>query len=138
MGKEELIQQTVESLARCQRPGLSLNWKEIGLSHAQLSMLFMLFYHPEASAKEIAGFLGISKSAISQVIDPLAEKNLVSRQDDPKDRRIVRLNLTAEGKAKVHKLNKLKSAGLRSALEKLSSDELKQLYGLSQKMAAKL
>jgi DNA-binding MarR family transcriptional regulator len=135
MGKEELIQEVVESLARCQRPRLSLNWKEIGLSHAQLSMLFMLFYHPEASSKDIAGFLGISKSAISQVIDPLADKRLVSRREDSKDRRIVRLNLTAEGRTKVIKLNKLKSAGLRSALEKLTTDELKQLRILSQKMS---
>jgi DNA-binding MarR family transcriptional regulator len=138
MSKEELTQEIIESLARCQRPGLNLAWKEIGLSHAQLSMLFMLFYHPEASAKDIVGFLGISKSAISQVIDPLADKQLVSRQDDPKDRRIVRLNLTASGKAKVNKLNKLKFAGLRSALENLSTAELEQLYTLCQKMGAKV
>ena len=138
MGKEELTQEIIESLTRCQRPSFNLAWKEIGLSHAQLSMLFMLFYHSEASAKDIAGFLGISKSAISQVIDPLADKQLVSRQDDPKDRRIVRLSLTASGKAKINKLNKLKSAGLRSGLENLSTTELKQLHILCHKMGAEV
>src|SRR5476649_35398 len=124
MSKEELIQQIVENLARCQRPSFNLAWKKLGLSHAQLSMLFILFYHPDASAKEIAGFLDISKSAISQIIDPLADKKMVARQEDPKDRRIIRLALTAKGKATVNKLHKLKSTGLRSALENLSTAEL--------------
>jgi DNA-binding MarR family transcriptional regulator len=109
-----------------------------GLSHAQLSMLFMLFYHPSASAKEITGWLGISKSAISQIIDPLADKKLVSRDNDPKDRRIIRLNLTAKGRSTIGKYIKLKSAGLRSALENLTMNELSQLYTLHQKMAANI
>ena len=138
MSKEELIQDIIENLARCQRPSINLVVEKTNLSHAQLSMLFMLFYHPDASAKEITGFLGISKSAISQVIDPLADKKLVSRDNDTKDRRIIRLNLTPKGRATIGKLIKLKSAGMRSALENLTLSELQQLYALHQKMAASI
>lgn len=133
--KEGLIQEIVESLTRCQRQTAPSAWKALGLSHAQMGMLFMLFHHREANAKQIAEFLGISKSAISQLLDPLVDKKLVSRQVNPKDRRIVRLSLTSEGLGLLKKLNKLKFAGIRSALDSLSSKELDQLAALHRKMA---
>lgn len=136
MDRAELVQDIVENLTRCQRPAFNSNWKKIGLSHAQMSMLFMLLYHPQASSKEIASCLGTTKSAISQVIEPLEQKRLISRQPDLKDRRIVRLRLTAKGKKVLHEVHKLKFAGLRSRLDSLSTKELSQLAQIYKKMAS--
>jgi len=135
MNRAELIQNIVENLARCQRPTFDAKWKMIGLSHGQLSMLFILLYHPEATAKEIASFLGISKSAISQVIDPLEEKAFISRQLDTKDRRIARLALTSKGKKALDQVHKLKFEGLRSRLDSLSTNELEQMAKIYKKMS---
>lgn len=135
MKREELIQEIVESLTRCQRVPGPTAWKAFGLSHAQIGMLFMLFHHREASVKQIAEFLGITKSAVTQLLDPLVDKDLVNRRSDPKDRRFVRLSLTPNGSGLLKKLNKLKFAGIRSALDSLNSGELSQLAVLHRKMA---
>lgn len=138
MEKEQLIQSVIENMAKCQRPAIKYGWKEIGLSHAQMGMLYLLHYHPEASVKEAADFLGISKSAATQLLDPLADKGLIERQNDPSDRRIVRLSLTGKGGQALKKMAKHKYAGLRSAMEALSQEELRQLNHLYKKMAGSL
>ena len=138
MSREDLIQEIVENIARCQRPASFSKWQEIGLSHAQLGMLFMLSHHKQLQIKQIAQYLGVSKSAASQVVTPLADKKLVDRQVDPADRRVVHLMLTVKGASVVKKLHKFKFAGLRSRLENLSPQELKKLAVLCQKMAANI
>lgn len=135
MVKEELIQSIIESAYKIQRPALNVSWKECGLSHAQVSMLYLLLYRDGASVKDISEHLGVTKSAITQLLDPLVDKDLVRRQPDPKDRRIVHLHLTAQGKAMLKKLAKYKFAGLRAALENLTNQELRQLQKLHKKMA---
>jgi len=136
MSREDLIQEVVASLAKCQRPANFSGWHKIGLSHAQLGMLYMLSYHKKLQIKQAADFLGISKSAASQQMDPLADKGLVNRQSDPKDRRIAYFSLSDKGRQVVKKLQKFKYAGLRSRLAALNDKELEQLAKLYRKMAS--
>ncbi|HVS78683.1 MAG TPA: MarR family transcriptional regulator [Candidatus Saccharimonadales bacterium] len=136
MKREELIQGIVENLVRCQRPTLNGGWKDLGLSHAQMGMLFLLFHHNEASVKQISEYLGITKSAVSQLLDPLLSKKLISRDEDPKDRRVVRLNLTAKGSEIIKKVAKHKFDGIRTALDSLDDRDLRELYELHKKVAA--
>ena len=136
MKRESLIQDIIETMARCQRPANFSSWAKLGLSHAQTSMLFMLSFHKHLQVKQIAEYLGISKSAASQMVESLAKKEMVSRTIDPKDRRIAYIGLTARGKQEFKKLHKLKFAGFRSRLDSLSDDELSTLSDIARKMAA--
>lgn len=136
MAKEDLIQEVVESLAKCQRPASFAGWQKIGLSHAQLGMLYMMSYHKRLQVKQIAEYLGVTKSAASQLIDPLTEKGLVSRQVDDRDRRVAHFSLTAKGDKMLKKMTKHKFAGLRARLAALDDKELKLLADLCRKMAA--
>jgi DNA-binding MarR family transcriptional regulator len=138
MKRDELIQQVIETLNRCQRAGVNpAAWHQIGLSHSQVGMLFMIHHHRDSNVKQIAEYLGVTKSAITQLIDPLVSNGLILRQNDPTDRRIVRFNLTEKGKKTFKEINKLKFSGLRSALENLSDEELEQLARLHTKAAFK-
>lgn len=134
MNKEQLVQTVIENLAKCQRPAIKSGWKELGLSHAQGGMLYLLYYHAGSNVKDAADFLGISKSAATQLLDPLDDNGFIRRQTDPKDQRVVRLSLTAKGKQALKKMAKHKYAGLRSAMENLSEEELRNLVRLSRKM----
>jgi len=135
MSKEDQIQSIVESLSKLQRPALSSRWKEIGLSHAQIGMLYLLSYHKQTNVKQTSDFLGISKSAVTQLAGPLESKGLISRGSDQKDRRIVWLSLTNEGSKILKTIAKHKFEGIRSALENLTEEELRQLQKLHKKMA---
>lgn len=138
MNREEIVQEIIENMTRCQRKPDASGWRHVGLSHAQVSMLFMLFYHPEANVKQISEHLGITKSAVTQVMDPLVDKDLVNRQNDPNDRRIVRLSLTPGGKKILKEVHKLKFAGMRAALSGLNNKELEQMAALYKKMTANI
>jgi len=135
MSREELVQEIIENLSKCQRLSNPSIWKELALSHSQVCMLFMLSHHKQLQVKQIADFLGISKSAASQLLEPLSQKSLVVRQTDPKDRRIAHFSLSPKGLNLLKKLHKLKFAGVRSRLEALTNNELNQLAGLSRKLA---
>lgn len=134
MDREALIQNVVEAVARCQRPSMRAGWTELGLSHTQMSMLYLLSYHKSANVKQIADFMGVTKSAVTQVMDPLVEKGLVNRRSDSRDRRVVHLALSAKGSRLVRKLARYKFAGLRSALETLDNKDLKQIHSLFNKL----
>ena len=95
----------------------------------------MLYYHKRLRIKQISEYLGVTRSAASQMIDPLVKKGLVDRQVDPKDRRIAYLSLTAKGIVIIKKLHKAKFAGLRSRLATLSASELDRLAVVCQKIA---
>lgn len=138
MTREELTQSIIENLAKFQRPALSAAWKYLGLSHAQIGMLHLLFHHSQASVKETADYLGVSKSAVTQLADPLVAKGFVVRQNDQKDRRIVRMSLTPEGIQELKKLAKYKFDGVRAAINTLDDKDLEKLYKLYQKMAIKI
>jgi len=135
MNREQQIQTIIENLAQFQRSTLSAAWKYLGLSHAQIGMLYLLFYHDQASVKETSDYLGVTKSAVTQLADPLVAKGFVARHSDPKDRRIVRMSLTTEGAREFKSLSKHKFDGVRAAIDKLNDKDLERLYKLYQKMA---
>jgi len=73
--------------------------KETGLSTTQLNTLMRLYYHHACPVSEIGDHLGITNAATSQMVQRLVEQGLLERTEDPTDRRVKQLTLTAEGRA---------------------------------------
>lgn len=74
--------------------------KALGISMAQLGVLFILEMNPGAILKEMSEALGINKSAITTLIDRMEGAGLVRRQPSDQDGRAVHLFATSEGLAK--------------------------------------
>lgn len=134
MGKEETVQEIIEGFSRLQRPSGHAAWRVLGLSRAQISMLHMIYCHENISPKQVASHLGITQSAVAQLLDPLIKKDFVARQTDPKDRRAVKLAVTAKGKSLLKKFRRQRTEGLRSALNRLDQSELAKLVAIYRKM----
>ena len=64
----------------------------------QFSVLEHLSRRTDCPMNELALFLRISRPAATGLIDRLISQGLVSREGDPRDRRIVRVNLTVKGR----------------------------------------
>jgi DNA-binding MarR family transcriptional regulator len=134
MKKDLLIQQIIEELARCQKAGATSSvWRKIGISHAQVGMLFITLHHKNANVKQISEHLGVTKSAVTQLLDPLVNNGFIKRQNDARDRRIVRMSLTKKGEQTLKEVNTNKFANLRNALKTLSEEEIAQLARLHKK-----
>jgi len=71
-----------------------------GLTHAQWIPLFKLAVHPGgATVAELARLCELDAGAMTRLLDRLEAKGLCQRERSSEDRRVVRLALTAQGKA---------------------------------------
>ncbi len=72
-------------------------WAELGLTTAQLRVLFLMREEPGVTAGELATRLNVTPPTISGIVDRLVKLDLVRREDDQSDRRLVRNHLTDHG-----------------------------------------
>ena len=72
----------------------------LGITTAQLGVLFILERSPGALLKEVSEALGINKSATSALVDRMEAAGLVRRRPSDDDGRAVHLVATCEGLAK--------------------------------------
>ena len=110
-----------------------LHWSEeqsraIGLTPAQHQLLLAVRGHAGADGPtvgDVADALLLKHHSAVGLVDRAARAGLVRRQRDPRDHRIVRLRLTADGSRRLARLSRLHVAELRrlqrSALDVLAS-----------------
>lgn len=74
--------------------------RDAGLSMQHLGLLHYLHHKGAGRAvSDIGADLGVTSAAASQMIERLVQQGLLERQEDPSDRRIKQVMLTAKGKA---------------------------------------
>jgi DNA-binding MarR family transcriptional regulator len=98
------------------------------LTMQQLRVLTMIAIDPErATGHELAAQLKVSVATMSGLVDRLVEHGMVSRGEDPSDRRVRRLTVTPEGSATIRSL--LSSAGTMPTpvLRRLAIEDLRAL-----------
>ena len=94
----------------------------------QLKVLTMIAIDTErATGHELAGQLKVSVASMSGLVDRLVEHGMVSRLEDPTDRRVRRLSVTPDGSATIRNL--LSSSGKMPTpvLRRLSIEDLRAL-----------
>ncbi|HEY7884428.1 MAG TPA: MarR family transcriptional regulator [Cellvibrionaceae bacterium] len=83
---------------------------------------------------EIADTIGIDRSAITRLLDRLADKDYIRRIHDDGDRRKVKVALTENGQAKMQELNALAEQQQQFFLSQLPPTELRVFKGHLQKL----
>jgi DNA-binding MarR family transcriptional regulator len=87
---------------------------ELELTMPQMRGLFVLDSSDRALAlTELAPMMGLSVAAAGRAVDGMVRGGLVSRSEDPSDRRIKRLALTPDGAAALGRINEARLIGLR-------------------------
>ncbi len=79
------------------------------------------------TVSDLAAVRQISRPAISQGVDALVEKGLISRRQEPGDRRFVYLQLTPEGDEQLNQIFKENRAWMMSKMEGLDPEEISHL-----------
>jgi DNA-binding MarR family transcriptional regulator len=79
------------------------------------------------SVSDLAEVKQISRPAISQAVDALVEKGLISRQQDVDDRRYIKLMLTPAGDDLLNTIFCENRAWMGERMATLKDDELKQV-----------
>lgn len=70
----------------------------------QFVVLDVLHSHPESKMTDLARFINVTTAAVTGIIDRLVRDGYVKRQADVRDRRIIKVSLTARGASMVRKM----------------------------------
>ena len=76
---------------------LSKALQPFDLKIAQLDLLMNLYRHPGASQHDIARKLLVGRSNVTMLMPQMEKQGLIVREADAKDKRVLRLKLTAKG-----------------------------------------
>ena len=105
--------------------------EESGLSMTQCKALLELGGIGESAdprqVSDLAETFGVSVPSMSRAVDALVKKELVTRLEDPDDRRVRRVAITAKGKQFVDTLLVVRQAGLEAFAESLSAAQRRKL-----------
>ena len=97
--------------------------REHGLSMSQISTLFRLSHHGSLAVSEIGDGLGVSNAAASQLLDRLVQQELVTRAENPQDRREKQLILTEKGRNILLESTRTRQAWLECLVSTLTPEE---------------
>ncbi|GGO63394.1 MarR family winged helix-turn-helix transcriptional regulator [Nonomuraea cavernae] len=75
------------------------------LTMRQLKVVMLLSIHGSASGQELATGLGVGLGTVTGIVDRLVAQGLVSRHEDPHDRRVRRVELTDAGLRLMEEIN---------------------------------
>jgi DNA-binding MarR family transcriptional regulator len=96
----------------------------IDLTMAQAKLLYVVTASGDLSMSEIAQRLGVTISTASGAVDHLVSIGLLSRVDDPANRRQVSVSVTPLGAETLEQLRELSTRQLRSLLDVVGDDDL--------------
>ncbi len=129
MTAEELIEATLQAqreVARAVHREADPAWLQLDLTMGQLKALFALA-DDGLTVGGLGNILGMGKPAASLLVDRLFQLDLISREEDPRDRRRTRVQLTARGQEVVLQLRQGGQERMRTWLGQLHEPDLAAL-----------
>jgi DNA-binding MarR family transcriptional regulator len=136
MGKSQLIQGIVElerQVGRIIGQHAQIIWIDSGLTPMQLRSLFLIANKGSTNFRKLAGALGVTPSDVTGIVEHLVEQGLVSRTQNPEDRREMTLQATDKGQALV---SNLREVGIKHMTHILSLLNLEGLSSLAKGLSA--
>lgn len=126
--REELTNQIIEGNRRLFHRHLQLGgdreWAEVDLTMPQLKVLFVAAVSNGVPMTQLARTVGMTLSTATGVADRLIAQNLVRRETDPGDRRLVLLHATQAAIEMVDRLTQVGQDYFRAIAGRLSLEEL--------------
>jgi len=96
----------------------------LGISMAQLNIMYTLQRNGEMTMSHLADMLGVSLSNATGLVDRLEERGLIERSRVPEDRRVVLVRVTQAGTQLIQESDALSDELMRTVLEHLDPAEL--------------
>jgi len=125
--QEELIEHILELGEKAFReliPILPTEWLQLDLTMPQLKVVLLLFMNGPARMSEVASALGVSLATATGVVDRLVERDIVVREGQPEDRRVVLCRLSETGQKMIGGLWQLARDRLKELLEVTTISQL--------------
>jgi DNA-binding MarR family transcriptional regulator len=106
--------------------------RKLGLSMAQVNILYTVQRCGDMPMSRLADLLGVSVSNATGLVDRIEERGFVERTRVPHDRRVVLVRVTPAGTAMLEEVDALSDELFRTVLDRI---DRKQLAGFAQAVA---
>jgi DNA-binding MarR family transcriptional regulator len=105
--------------------------EETGLSLTQCKVLLELGGRGQSArtwqVSDLAELFGVSVPSMSRAVDGLVKAKLATRVEDPEDRRVRQVKITAKGKELVDRLVTVRRAGIEAFAATLTATQRRKL-----------
>ena len=125
--QEELIENILELGEKAFRelfPILPTEWLQLELTMPQLKVVLLLFLNGPTRMSDIASALGVSLATATGVVDRLVERDIVVRESQPEDRRVVLCRLSEKGQKMIGGLWQLARDRTKELLQAAAPSQL--------------
>lgn len=137
--REELVESVLKSATNIFRVMLPTVPKEVlvmDFTMPQLKAMFLLFLNGPMRMSDLAADLGVTLATSTGLIDRLVERDLVVRESDPGDRRVVLCRLSESGGKGISRIFETATDRLRGLLGQVSASNLEALSRMLKEMLA--
>ncbi len=127
MEKTDLIEKIIEHYRMVNRVFTQYDpdsWMGISLSIAQVKSLFFIANSEEVNFRKLASAMNVTPSNVTGVVDRLVEQGLVTRTENPADRRMLMIKLTDKGQTLITSLRESRTNQISSVLNRMKPEDL--------------
>jgi DNA-binding MarR family transcriptional regulator len=128
------IAEVMFTLSRTMKDGMKFDSATSQLTVLQIHALLFISKHENVTMTEVAKQFDISLPTATALSDKLVKAGLITRQDDPNDRRIVKLVLTQVGDDLLTEAMKQRRIKVNKMLSYLTLEEKQQLLHIMQRL----
>lgn len=136
--RENLVQSLIEqigSVIRGMHRNRGFSFGDFMLGWPQVRILFFVAKRKDGvPVKDLAAFFNVTPGAVTQFVDALVEKDLVRREEDQNDRRILRVMLTEFAENEFDRFRESYLTSMSRSFDSLSDGEIEQLISLLAKI----
>lgn len=100
---------------------------DIKLSYLQFGVIAIVKRNSNISLNDLALYFDMSKQQMSKIVDLLCSLNLLSRDINPNNRRMIMISLTKDGSSYINSVNEAIIEDLKGRLETLSQEKLEEI-----------
>lgn len=118
-----------------QRRAMMRFWQDRSLSKMNLHVLMLLEQHGPMSMSRLAGMTDVAVSNMTGIVDRLEHHGLVDRVRDERDRRVVLVRATHQGRERCAEMEGLRREHLLRLVGELSGSERWDLLSAAQALA---
>jgi len=130
--------ETLFEISRFMKQEMSYNGNYTHLSILQIQTLVFLNQNKNVSMSDIAGHFHIESPSATSLLNKLNDLKVVKRDEDKKDRRLVIIALTNEGKMLLKQAMQQRKIKIERILEFLSEKEKIDLLSILETISTKL
>ncbi len=101
--------------------------RQYGLTMPQFGAMMHIHTEMYCGVGDLGGQLGVTTAAASQLVERLVQQGLITRTEDPEDRRVKNLQLTEQGKMILQEIVQARQSWLDDLAMAFTSEEKEPL-----------